>query len=70
VFSTLPVSIIKQGALHSITSSTLAIIVYCQSGARSSETAGVLQRLGFTNVKFYDSSWLGCGNTLDHPPIT
>ena len=42
-------------------------IVYCQSGARSSESAGVLQHLGFTNVKVYDSSWLGYGNTLDAP---
>jgi thiosulfate/3-mercaptopyruvate sulfurtransferase len=42
-------------------------IVYCQSGARASETAGVLQELGFTNVKLYDSSWLGYGNTLDAP---
>jgi thiosulfate/3-mercaptopyruvate sulfurtransferase len=31
-------------------------IVYCQSGARASETAGVLQQLGFTRVKVYDSS--------------
>jgi thiosulfate/3-mercaptopyruvate sulfurtransferase len=42
-------------------------IVYCQSGARASETAGVLQELGFTDVKVYDSSWLGYGNTLDAP---
>jgi thiosulfate/3-mercaptopyruvate sulfurtransferase len=42
-------------------------IVYCQSGARASETAGVLQHLGFTNAKVYDSSWLGYGNTLDAP---
>lgn len=42
-------------------------IVYCQSGARASETAGVLKQLGFTNVKVYDSSWLGYGNTLDAP---
>lgn len=42
-------------------------IVYCQSGARASETAGVLQQLGFKNVKVYDSSWLGYGNTLDAP---
>jgi len=42
-------------------------VVYCQSGARASETAGVLQDLGFTNVKVYDSSWLGYGNTLDAP---
>ena len=31
------------------------------------ETAGVLQQLGFTNLKVYDSSWLGYGNTLDAP---
>jgi thiosulfate/3-mercaptopyruvate sulfurtransferase len=42
-------------------------IVYCQSGVRASETAGVLKHLGFTNVKVYDSSWLGYGNTLDAP---
>src|SRR5215510_9185037 len=42
-------------------------IVYCQSGVRASETAGVLQELGFTRVKVYDSSWLGYGNTLDAP---
>ena len=42
-------------------------IVYCQSGVRASETAGVLQQLGFSNVKVYDSSWLGYGNTLDAP---
>ena len=42
-------------------------VVYCQSGARASETAGVLQQLGFPNVKVYDSSWLGYGNTLDAP---
>ena len=42
-------------------------IVYCQSGVRASETAGVLKHLGFANVKVYDSSWLGYGNTLDAP---
>jgi thiosulfate/3-mercaptopyruvate sulfurtransferase len=42
-------------------------IVYCQSGVRSSETATVLQSLGFRNVKVYDSSWLGYGNTFDAP---
>jgi thiosulfate/3-mercaptopyruvate sulfurtransferase len=42
-------------------------IVYCQSGARASQTAGVLRQLGFTKVKVYDSSWLGYGNTLDAP---
>jgi thiosulfate/3-mercaptopyruvate sulfurtransferase len=42
-------------------------IVYCQSGARASETAGVLQQLGFSNVRVYDASWLGYANTLDAP---
>lgn len=42
-------------------------VVYCQSGARASETAGVLEQLGFRNVKVYDSSWLGWGNRLDAP---
>src|SRR4029453_13895830 len=36
-------------------------IVYCQSGVRSAETAAVLGKLGFRNVKVYDSSWLGYG---------
>lgn len=42
-------------------------VVYCQSGARASETAGVLEQLGFRNVKVYDASWLGYGNKLDAP---
>ena len=42
-------------------------IVYCQSGARASESAGVLQQLGFKNVKVYDSSWLGYASVLDAP---
>lgn len=42
-------------------------IVYCQSGVRASHTAEVLRNLGFQNVKVYDSSWLGYGNTLDAP---
>lgn len=42
-------------------------VVYCQSGARASETAGVLEQLGFKNVRVYDSSWLGYGNQLDAP---
>ena len=42
-------------------------IVYCQSGVRAAETATVLADLGFKNVKIYDSSWLGYGNTLDAP---
>jgi thiosulfate/3-mercaptopyruvate sulfurtransferase len=42
-------------------------IVYCQSGVRASETAVVLQDLGFSKVKVYDASWLGYGNTPDAP---
>ena len=42
-------------------------IVYCQSGIRASETATVLKEVGFKNVRVYDSSWLGYGNTLDAP---
>lgn len=42
-------------------------IVYCQSGVRASQTAQVLKDLGFKNVKVYESSWLGYGNTLDAP---
>jgi thiosulfate/3-mercaptopyruvate sulfurtransferase len=42
-------------------------VVYCQSGVRASETAGVLEQLGFKNVRVYDSSWLGYGNRMDAP---
>lgn len=42
-------------------------LVYCQSGVRAAETATVLRDLGFKDVKVYDSSWLGYGNTLDAP---
>lgn len=42
-------------------------IVYCQSGVRAAETAVVLKSLGFRDVKVYDSSWLGYGNTFDAP---
>ena len=42
-------------------------VVYCQSGVRAAETAAVLAELGFTNVKVYDSSWLGYGNSLELP---
>ncbi len=54
-------------ALYSRLDPEKETIVYCQSGVRASETAGVLQQLGFKNVKIYDSSWLGYGNTLDAP---
>jgi thiosulfate/3-mercaptopyruvate sulfurtransferase len=42
-------------------------IVYCQSGARSAESAVILHELGFSNVRVYDSSWLGYGNTFEAP---
>lgn len=42
-------------------------IVYCQSGVRASNTAAVLQKLGFDKVRVYDSSWLGYGNQIDAP---
>jgi thiosulfate/3-mercaptopyruvate sulfurtransferase len=42
-------------------------IVYCQSGSRASQTATVLEELGFKNVKIYDSSWLGWGNEFSAP---
>jgi thiosulfate/3-mercaptopyruvate sulfurtransferase len=54
-------------ALYSRLDPEKETIVYCQSGVRASETAGVLQQLGFRNVRVYDSSWLGYGNTLDAP---
>lgn len=42
-------------------------IVYCQSGVRASETANILRSLGFKDVKVYEESWLGYGNTLNAP---
>ena len=42
-------------------------LVYCQSGVLSAETAAVLGKLGFRNVKVYDSSWLGYAAKLDAP---
>ena len=54
-------------ALYAKLDPTKETVVYCQSGARASETAGVLEQLGFRNVKIYDSSWLGYGNRLDAP---
>ena len=42
-------------------------IVYCQSGVRAAETATVLEKLGFRNVKVYDSSWLGYAAVLSAP---
>jgi len=43
------------------------IHVYCQSGNRASQTAVVLQDLGFKNVKVYDASWLGYSSWLTAP---
>jgi thiosulfate/3-mercaptopyruvate sulfurtransferase len=60
-----PVEALKQ--LYSKLDPNKETVVYCQSGTRASESAAVLQHLGFTNVKVYDSSWLGYGNTLDAP---
>lgn len=42
-------------------------IVYCQSGVRAAETAAVLEKLGFRNVRVYDSSWLGYAARLNAP---
>ena len=54
-------------ALYSKLDPEKETVVYCQSGVRASETAGVLEQLGFKNVKVYDSSWLGYGNRFDAP---
>ena len=43
------------------------IIVYCQSGNRAAQTAGVLADLGYKNVRVYDSSWLGYSSWLTAP---
>lgn len=42
-------------------------IVYCQSGVRASESAALLRELGFSNVKVYESSWLGYAGVLAAP---
>jgi thiosulfate/3-mercaptopyruvate sulfurtransferase len=42
-------------------------LVYCQSGNRAAQTAVVLADLGFSNVKVYDSSWLGYSSWLSAP---
>ena len=54
-------------ALYSHLDPDKETVVYCQSGVRAAETATVLSDLGFKNVKLYDSSWLGYGNTLSAP---
>ena len=54
-------------ALYSKLDPDKETIVYCQSGIRASETATVLAEIGFKNVRVYDSSWIGCGSTLDAP---
>ena len=42
-------------------------IVYCQSGSRASVVAVVMRDLGFNNIRMYDTSWLGYGNTFEAP---
>ena len=42
-------------------------VVYCQSGVRASQTAAVLEDLGFEKVKVYESSWLGYAAKLSAP---
>ena len=42
-------------------------VVYCQSGVRAAETAAVLDKFGFRNIKVYNSSWLGYAAKLDAP---
>jgi thiosulfate/3-mercaptopyruvate sulfurtransferase len=42
-------------------------VVYCQSGRRASETAAVLRSIGFSDVKVYESSWLGYAGALAAP---
>lgn len=42
-------------------------VVYCQSGVRASQTAAVLEDLGFDKVKVYESSWLGYAAKLSAP---
>lgn len=54
-------------ALYSKLDPDKETVVYCQSGVRASETATVLESLGFRNVKVYDSSWLGYAARLDAP---
>ena len=47
------------------------IIVYCQSGSRSSHTTFVLQQvLGYPNVTNFDGSWLEWSNDESLPVIT
>lgn len=54
-------------ALYSKLDPKKETVVYCQSGVRAAETATVLESLGFSNVKVYDSSWLGYAARLDAP---
>lgn len=54
-------------ALYSKLDPNKETVVYCQSGVRASETATVLQNLGYKNVKIYDSSWLGWASHLSAP---
>jgi thiosulfate/3-mercaptopyruvate sulfurtransferase len=42
--------------LHAARDPEKETIVYCRSGTRASETAVVLSKFGFTNVKVYEPS--------------
>ena len=54
-------------ALYAALDPAKETIVYCQSGSRASQTATVLQELGFRDVRIYDGSWLAYGNAFDAP---
>lgn len=46
------------------------IVVYCQSGARASETFLVLEKLGYPSVAMYGPGWQEWGNRYDTPVET
>ncbi|MBU6257972.1 MAG: sulfurtransferase [Burkholderiales bacterium] len=54
-------------ALYSKLDPERETVVYCQSGVRASQTASVLQSIGFKNVKVYEASWLGYAGVLSAP---
>lgn len=57
----------KLKALYAALDPGKETIVYCQSGMRASETATVLESIGFRHVKVYDDSWLGYAKRQDAP---
>lgn len=60
-----PIEALK--ALYAGLDPTKETVVYCQSGVRAAQTAAVLETMGFSKVKVYDSSWLGYAARLDAP---